>query len=75
MNLTLFGLGWEWEQEAAIRDLFEAHGWDYHYVHELSLLSLPNLDVTLFTRNSLGRMAIKEIPGSGRNCTGNFGPC
>ena len=38
MTLTLFGLGRE--QEAAIRDVFEARGWDY--VHELSLPLLPN---------------------------------
>ena len=56
MNLTLFGLGRE--QEAAIRDVFEARGWDY--VHELSLPSWPNFDATLFTRNSFVQPVFAE---------------
>ncbi len=47
MTLTLFGL--DHEQEAAIKELFEAHGWDY--VHEMSL-SFLNFDETFLARNS-----------------------
>ena len=46
--LTLFGH--DREQEAAIKELFEAHGWDY--VHEISLPVL-NFVKTFLARNSL----------------------
>ena len=44
---TLFGF--DREQEAAIKELFEAHGWDY--VHEISLPFL-NFDETFLARNN-----------------------
>ena len=47
LTLTLFGL--DREQEAAIKELFEARGWDD--VHEMSLPFL-NFDETLLARNS-----------------------
>ncbi len=47
LTLTLFGL--DREQEAAIKELFEARGWDY--VHEMSL-SFLNFDETFLARNS-----------------------
>ena len=47
LTLTLFGL--DCEQEAAIKELFEARGWDY--VHEMSL-SFLNFDETFLARNS-----------------------
>ena len=43
----MFGL--DREQEAAIKELFEAHGWDY--VHEISLPFL-NFDETFLARNN-----------------------
>ena len=48
MDLTLLGLGDSdgREQEAAIRDMFQAHAWDY--VHDVSLPSLRSFDVTLY---------------------------
>ena len=47
MTLTLFGL--DHEQEAAIKELFEARGWDY--VHDISLPFL-NFIETFLARNS-----------------------
>ena len=47
MTLTLFGL--DHEQEAAIKELFEARGWDY--VHEISL-PLLNFVETFLASNS-----------------------
>ena len=47
MTLTLFGL--DHEQEAAVKELFEARGWDY--VHEISLPFL-NFVETFLARNS-----------------------
>ena len=47
LTLTLFGL--DREQEAAIKELFEARGCDY--VHEISLPFL-NFDETFLARNS-----------------------
>ena len=47
MTLTLFGF--DHEQEAAIKELFEARGWDY--VHEISL-PLLNFVETFLARNS-----------------------
>ena len=50
LNLTLFGL--DREQEAAIKELFEARGWDY--VHEISL-PLLNFDETFLARTSFAQ--------------------
>ena len=47
LTLTLFGL--DREQEAAIKELFEARGWDY--VHDISLLFLYFVE-TFLARNS-----------------------
>ena len=47
LTLTLFGL--DREQEAAIKEIFEARGWDY--VHEISLPFL-NFVETFLARNS-----------------------
>ena len=47
LTLTLSGL--DREQEAAMKELFEARGWDY--VHEMSLLFL-NFVETFLARNS-----------------------
>ena len=43
LTLTLFGL--DREQEVAIKELFEALGWDY--VHEISLPFLTTYDITV----------------------------
>ena len=48
LTLTLFGL--HCEQEAALKEISEARGWDY--VHEISLPSL-NFIETFLARNSL----------------------
>ena len=47
LDLTLLGLGDSdgRKQEAAIRDMFEAHAWDD--VHDISLPSVRNFDATL----------------------------
>ena len=50
LTLTLSGL--DREQEAAIKELFEARGWDY--VHEISLPFL-NFDETFLARNSFAQ--------------------
>ena len=50
LTLTLFEL--DPEQEAAIKELFEARGWDY--VHEISLPFL-NFDETFLARNNFGQ--------------------
>ena len=42
-------IGFDREQEAAIKELFEARGWDY--VHKMSLPFL-NFDETFLARNS-----------------------
>ena len=47
LTLTLFGL--DREQEAAIKELFEARGWDY--VHDISLPFLHFVE-TFLARNS-----------------------
>ena len=47
LTLTLFGL--DREQEAAIKELFEARGWDY--VHDVSLPFLHFVE-TFLARNS-----------------------
>ena len=47
LTLTLFGL--DHEQEAAIKELFEAHGWDYS--HQISLPFL-NFVETFLAKNS-----------------------
>ena len=47
LTLTLFGL--DREQEAAIKEIFEACGWDY--VHEISLPFLNFVEIFL-ARNS-----------------------
>ena len=56
LTLTLFGL--DREQEAAIKELFEALGWDY--VHEISLPFL-NFNETFLVRTSLGDSCASAI--------------
>ena len=64
LDLTFFGLGDSdgHEQEAAIRDIFEAHARDY--VHEIYLPSLRNFDVTLFffSTDLSNQFLLKTIP-------------
>ena len=50
LNLTLFGL--DREQEAAIKELIEARGWDY--VHDISLPFL-NFDETFLAMTSFAQ--------------------
>ena len=53
LTLALFGL--DREQEAEIKELFEARGCDY--VHEISLPFL-NFDETFLVRNSFGQLCL-----------------
>ena len=64
LTLTLFGL--DCEQEAAIKELFEACGWDC--VHEISLPFLNFVETFLATYNTTVVSVEAETERKGDSC-------